>query len=274
MKRISSYFNTPQSSRKRPSAAHNPLPESHSSTEGKTPHEEKKKCSRIFQPSWKQTYPWLKFTEGKMYCGTCLDSINSAERLANPTSAFVTGTENFRLDSIKSHESSIPHVQATKASVFRLNPQQASLPRALGAVSEEVRLKMEKLFDIAYFVAKLELPFTVCESIASLEAKHGVKLGQTYHNDKACKNFIRAIAEQINCDLSQKLTSARFISIMADGATDVGTREVLDVYVRLLENGKAVNTFVPLKECPNGQGICSTITVWHWLIFKQVNSQK
>ena len=79
MKRISSYFNTPQSSRKRPSAAHNPQPESHSSTEGKTPHEEKKKCSRIFQPSWKQTYPWLKFTEGKMYCGACLDSINSAE---------------------------------------------------------------------------------------------------------------------------------------------------------------------------------------------------
>ena len=58
-----------------------------------------------------------------MFCGTCLDSNNSAERLANPTSAFVTGTENFRLDSIKSHESSIPHVQATKASVFRLNPQ-------------------------------------------------------------------------------------------------------------------------------------------------------
>ena len=38
-----------------------------------------------------------------------------------------------------------------------------------------MRLKMEKLFDIAYFVAKLELPFTVFESIASLEAKHGVK---------------------------------------------------------------------------------------------------
>lgn len=75
-------------------------------------------------------------------------------------------------------------------------------------------MKMEKLFDIAYFVAKLELPFTVFENIASLEAKHGVKLGQTYHNDKACKNFIRAIAEQFNCDLSQTLTSARFISIM------------------------------------------------------------
>ena len=38
------------------------------------------------------------------YCGTCVDSNSSAERLANY--AFVTGTEHFCLDSIKSHESS------------------------------------------------------------------------------------------------------------------------------------------------------------------------
>lgn len=229
-------------------------------------HEEKKKCdqrSRNFQPSWKKTYPWLRFIEGKMYCATCVDSNKSAERLANPNSTFVTGTDNFRLDSIRSHESSIPHVQVTKAFMFRCNPEKALLPRALAAVSEEVQLKMKKLFEVAYFVAKLELPFTVYESIVSLETKHGVKLGQTYHNDKACKNFITAIVEQFDCDLSRKVTSARFISVMADGATDIGTREVLDVYVKLLENGKAVNTFVALKECPNGkaQGIIEAITL-------------
>ena len=44
---------------------------------------------------------------------------------------------------------------------------------------------------------------------------------------------------------------------MADGATNIGTREVLDVYVKLLNKGKVVNTFVALKECPNekAQGI-------------------
>ena len=90
-----------------------------------------------------------------------------------------------------------------------------------------------------------------------------MKLGQTYHNDKACKNFSTAIVEQLDCDLSRKVTSARFISVMADGTTDIGTREVLDVYVKLSENGKAVNTFVALKECPNGkaQGITEAITL-------------
>ena len=156
--------------------------------------------------------------------------------------------------------------------MFRCNPEKAPLPRALAAVSEEVQLKMKKLFEVAYFIAKLELPFTVYESIIPLETKHGVKLGQTYHNDKACKNFITAIVEQFDCDLSRKVTSTRFISVMADGATDIGTREVLDVYVKLLENGKAVNTFVALKECPNGkaQGITEAITLamdekdWNW----------
>ena len=36
---------------------------------------------------------------------------------------------------------------------------------------------------------------------------------------------------------------------MADGATDVGTREVKDVHVRFLENGEPVSKFAGLKEC-------------------------
>jgi len=55
MKKISSYFNTPQSSRKRPSEAHNPQPESHSSTDDKTPHEEKKNAEFFNQVGNKLT---------------------------------------------------------------------------------------------------------------------------------------------------------------------------------------------------------------------------
>ena len=40
---------------------------------------------------------------------------------------------------------------------------------------------------------------------------------------------------------------------MADGATDVGTREVEDVYVRFLENGVPVSKFAGLKECHNAK---------------------
>ena len=120
-------------------------------------------------------------------------------------------------------------------------------------MSEEVQNKIKKLFEIAYFVAKLELPFTTYENLCGLEMKHGMDLGKTYRNDKAFKNFALTISENVKCDLTELLTGCRFIGVMADGVTDVGTREVEDVYVRFLENGEASNKFVGLKECPNSK---------------------
>ena len=43
----------------------------------------------------------------KMFCSQAGVVSNSAERLANPNSAFVTGTVNFCLDEITAHESSV-----------------------------------------------------------------------------------------------------------------------------------------------------------------------
>ena len=209
MKKISSFFDA-LPSRKRPATAEDPKADLQCSQEDHVmQHQEKRSAinaQEIFNRAARKHIHGCDSLKEKMYCATCVDSYKSAERLASPNSTFVTGTDNFRLDSIRSHESSIPHIQVTKAFMFRCNPEKAPLPRALAAVSEEVQLKMNKLFEVAYFVAKLELPFTVYESIVSLEKKHGVKLGQTYHNDKACKNFITGTVEQFDCDLSGKVT--------------------------------------------------------------------
>ena len=47
--------------------------------------------------------------------------------------------------------------------------------------------------------------------------------------DKACKNFVVAITDELKCN---KYTC--FIGVMADGATDVETREEEDASVRFL----------------------------------------
>ena len=41
-----------------------------------------------------------------------------------------------------------------------------------------------KKFDIAYFVAKKELPFAVYEDLIALKKHHGVDLGNAYNNRK------------------------------------------------------------------------------------------
>lgn len=56
--------------------------------------------------------------------------------------------------------------------VSKQSLENALLPRALLLVSEELRLKNEKLFDIAYMIAKLELPFTTFPSLCALEKKN------------------------------------------------------------------------------------------------------
>ena len=49
---------------------------------------------------------------------TSVDSNSSTDRSANPNSLFVSDTENFCLDSIKSHKSSEPLVQVANTFKF------------------------------------------------------------------------------------------------------------------------------------------------------------
>lgn len=117
-------------------------------------------------------------------------------------------------------------------------------------VTEEIRQKMKKLFDVAYMVAKLEFPFPVYPSLCSQEKKtRSVVRKHLYLTNKACKNFVISISDELKDRFSENIKSARFLGIMSDGATDVGTRKVEDVYVRFVEDGMPVNKFAGLKEC-------------------------
>ena len=182
--------------------------------------------------------------------------------LSDSSSAFVSGgCVNFRLDSLRSHAGSVGHQRAADAFRIAANPREAVIPRALRQLNKEVALKLEKLFDIAYFVAKMEMPFTTYPHLCLLEEKHAVELGQTYRNDKACKDFIVAISDQFKNEIGEQLQRAQFLGVMADSATDVGVREVEDVYVCYLKDGEPVNTFVGLRPCPNAKALGITEAV-------------
>lgn len=163
------------------------------------------KISRRFHPEWNDTFPWIHYADGKMFCLVCQE----CPQKSNDSSSFVsTGCSNFKLESLKSHARSTGHIQAQEAIRAKERPLEAPLPRAFLLVDEEVRQKMEKLFDVAYMVGKLELPFTVYPSLCSLEKKHGVLLGNTYLNDKACKNFVVSISGELKDRFSENIKSA------------------------------------------------------------------
>ena len=70
-------------------------------------------------------------------------------------------------------------------------------------LNENEKVRVKKLIEIAYVVAKEEMPFTKFVPIANMEKRHGVELGQTYLNDHSCAGFVDTIAEIYEQEFNQ-----------------------------------------------------------------------
>ena len=90
-------------------------------------------------------------------------------------------------------------------------------------------------FEVAYFVAKEELPLSKYPQVLNLEEKHGVDLGKAYHSDKSCNMFIANIGEELARKLGEKLSTANFFSVLTDGSEDASITVKEAVFVQYLE---------------------------------------
>ena len=108
------------------------------------------------------------------------------------------GTTNVKLDAVKTHMNREPHKLALKLEDEEMfKPKPGPLPagavtplgKAFFRLNENEKDRVKKLIEIAYVVAKEEMPFTKFAPIANMEKWHGVELGQTYLNDHSCAGF-------------------------------------------------------------------------------------
>lgn len=114
-------------------------------------------------------------------------------------------------------------------------PCQRTLEDGFSRLNETQLGQTMKKFDIAYFVAKKELPFAVYEDLIALEKRHGVDLGDVYNNRKQCAEFVDINAQFIAEQLNEDLTEAKFYSVLKDGSTDKSVTEKEVVYVLYFE---------------------------------------
>lgn len=72
--------------------------------------------------------------------------------------------------------------------------------------------RMKRKFNIAYMIAKENLPFTKMKAVCELEERHGADLGEGYKNNRGCSVFFEFIAhdqqEQLMTNLSRSSSSA------------------------------------------------------------------
>ncbi|XP_068756409.1 zinc finger protein 862-like [Montipora capricornis] len=72
-------------------------------------------------------------------------------------------------------------------------------------------------------------------------------------NDHACKEFCKHVSDTFRADVIDSLSTAKFISIIADGATDVSCLEEEIVYVRFVSGGAPKTCYVELAEVENAK---------------------
>ena len=77
-------------------------------------------------------------------------------------------------------------------------------------MSSDSEDKMKKLFNLSYFIAKHEQPFSDFKDFFKLHVKNGLSLGETYINDKGCRVFIEAIDGVMKEDESQLVNNNAF----------------------------------------------------------------
>ena len=145
-------------------------------------------------------------------CKLCAKYEKKLTNTRNFNFSWCRGTTNVKLDAVKTHMNGEPHKLALKLEdeeMFKAKPgplpayAATPLGKAFFKLNENEKVRVTKLIEIAYVVAKEEMPFAKFVAIAKLEKRHGVELGQTYLNDHACADFVDTIAEIYEEELNQ-----------------------------------------------------------------------
>ena len=91
--------------------------------------------------------------------------------------------------------------------------------------------RTKKKFEVAYFIAKEELPIVKYGPLLDLEERHGVDVGTAYRNENTGGVFMDYISESLADELKEKLDHSNFYSVLTDGSTDTAISENEAVFV-------------------------------------------
>lgn len=87
------------------------------------------------------------------------------------------------------------------------------IARAFSTLEPSAENKIKKLFDLAYWLCKENLPFNKMSSLCELSTRHGVDLGSGYNNNQACATFVHyIIAKEQRDQLKSTLTNSKFLA--------------------------------------------------------------
>ncbi|CAB4031534.1 Hypothetical predicted protein [Paramuricea clavata] len=156
-------------------------------------------------------------------CSVCKTYADRLKGMKNFSTAWAfTGSENLQLSNVEDHACGEPHkkamdlylsekgLSATDRAEFISTPGQQNIALSIANMQASDLAKTRTKFEIAYFIAKEELPLKKYPKLLKLEEKHGVEIGNSYRSDKSCNVFINHIGEDLGKNLQKKVTECKF----------------------------------------------------------------
>ncbi|XP_030631324.1 zinc finger protein 862 [Chanos chanos] len=196
---------------------------------------------RRFKQEWLKKFWFLRYspTLNEMWCHVCRQYTVQSSR----TSAFIIGSKQFKIHTIKLHSQSNLHKKCLQLYKLRMHPEK----------TEEMCRNMMLLFNAAYHLAVEGRPFSDFRPLAELLKKCELKVVDQYMNEGDCQILIHHIARAIKEDLAEKIRLSPFLSVIMDGQNDDLLADTVAVYVQFITSeGPPATEFLSLQRLSGG----------------------
>ncbi|XP_033909367.1 zinc finger protein 862-like isoform X3 [Acipenser ruthenus] len=205
---------------------------------------------RRFKQEWLKKFWFLRYssTLNEMWCHVCRQYTVQSSR----TSAFIIGSKQFKIHTIKLHSQSNLHKKCLQLYKLRMHPEK----------TEEMCRNMTVLFNTAYHLALEGRPFSDFRPLAELLKKCELKVVDQYMNEGDCQMLIHHIARALKEDLAERIRQSPFLSVIMDGQSEDILADTVAVYVQYTTcDGPPATEFLSLQElsCGTSDGYLQAI---------------
>lgn len=185
---------------------------------------------RRFKQEWLKKFWFLRYsaTLNEMWCHVCRQYTVQSSR----TSAFIIGSKQFKIHTIKLHSQSNLHKKCLQLYKLRMHPEK----------TEEMCKNMTLLFNAAYHLALEGRPFSDLRPLAELLKRCELKVVDQYMNDGDCQILLHHIARALKDDLAEKMRLSPFLSVIMDAQNDDLFSDMVAVYVQFTTHEGSPNT--------------------------------
>ncbi|KAI4903108.1 hypothetical protein NFI96_015684 [Prochilodus magdalenae] len=196
---------------------------------------------RRFKQEWLKKFWFLRYspTLNEMWCHVCRQYTVQSSR----TSAFIIGSKQFKIHTIKLHSQSNLHKKCLQLYKLRMHPEK----------TEEMCKNMMTLFNAAYHLAVEGRPFSDLRPLAELLKKCELKVVDQYMNESDCQILIHHISRAFKEDLAEKIRLSPFLGVIMDGQNDDLLADTVAVYVQFITSeGPPATEFLSLQRLSGG----------------------